>query len=37
MSEFLIKLQKYELIFNTNNQALSIENIEDVKKKDGSY
>lgn len=29
----LIKLQTYELIFNTYNRALSIENIEDLKKK----
>lgn len=29
----LIKLRTYELIFNTYNRALSIENIEDLKKK----
>lgn len=29
----LIKLRTYELIFNTYNRALSIENIKDLKKK----
>lgn len=29
----LIKLRTYELIFNTYNRALSIENIEDLKKR----